>query len=258
MKQCILQQPLQAEQHQNNIIVLEQHHKNNEKTFIDPNYHSIMLNANQSINLSYEYSDNTGENISDKNLTYVDLTGVYWIWKNVNNYVYKGNSHYCRFFTTKDNKIMSSFEMLDILQEYDAIIATCARLEGRTVYQIFNDFHGHENMDICKEVIADICPEYSKDFDYVIINGEYSSLYNMMIAKCEIYNSYCEWLFSVLFELENRLRILGRLDFSENDYQRKVFGFIGERLLLVWLEHNKINYCEMPVQHFNSDLQKDS
>lgn len=240
----------------NKIKIFEQHHKLGKK-FDDPNYYTLQLNSCVNENMGFDYRDNTGDNISNKNLTYVDLTGVYWIWKNVNDCEYKGNIHYCRFFTAYNDKIMTSEEMLEILGETDAIVCTFARLAGRTVYQIFNDFHGHENMDSCREVINDICPEYLQNFDDVIVNGEYSSLYNVMVAKTEIFNSYCEWLFLVLFELEKRLDKLGRLNFTEDDYQRKVFGFIGERLLLVWLKHNNINFREVPVQHFNSELRKD-
>lgn len=241
----------------NKIKIFEQHHKQG-KTFTDPNYYTIQLNAFKNEDLGFQYKDNTGDNISHKNLTYVDLTGVYWIWKNVHDCEYKGNVHYCRFFTSENDEIMTSDEMVQLLQGTDAIVCTFARLEGRTVYQIFNDFHGHENMDSCREAIQDTCPEYLQDFDDVVVNGEYSSLYNMLVAKSEIFDSYCEWLFSVLFELEERLQKLNRLDFTEDDYQRKVFGFIGERLLLVWLKHNNINYKEIPVQHFDSELKKDS
>lgn len=238
------------------VKIFEQHHEQG-KSFDDPNYYTIQLNACKNKDLNFEYKDNIGDNISNKNLTYVDLTGVYWIWKNVHDCDYKGNVHYRRFFISEDNKILSSDNILSILQNHDAIVCTFARLEGRTVYQIFNDFHGHENMDICREVIKDIEPDYLQSFDDVVINGEYSSLYNIMIAKTEIYDNYCEWLFKILFELEKRLDKLGRLNFTEDDYQRKVFGFIGERLMLVWLKYNNINYIEVPVGLFNENLEKE-
>lgn len=43
-------------------------------------------------------SDNTGDNISDRNYLYCELTGTYWLWKNVQADV-KGLFHYRRVLT---------------------------------------------------------------------------------------------------------------------------------------------------------------
>ena len=59
--------------------------------------------------------------------------------------------------------------------------------------------------------------------------------------KRELADSYCAWLFDILFELENRLDIS---DYNAND--RRVFGFVAERLLDVWLETNHIRYKNIP------------
>ena len=64
----------------------------------------------------------------------------------------------------------------------------------------------------------------------------------MFICKKDILDSYCEWLFSILFELENRIDINNR-----NDYQKRVYGFISERLLTVWILKNKLNVHEYPL-----------
>lgn len=38
--------------------------------------------------------DDTGENISDKNCYYSELTGLYWVWKNCHDVDYVGTCHY--------------------------------------------------------------------------------------------------------------------------------------------------------------------
>ena len=65
--------------------------------------------------------------------------------------------------------------------------------------------------------------------------------FNMFIMKKELADQYCEWLFDVLFELEKRLDISS---YSAND--QRVFGFVSERLLDVWLEENKVKYRDIP------------
>ena len=65
--------------------------------------------------------------------------------------------------------------------------------------------------------------------------------FNMFIMKKELSDAYCAWLFDILFELEKRLDISG---YSKND--QRVFGFVSERLLDVWLETNGIKYKNIP------------
>ena len=52
-------------------------------------------------------------------------------------------------------------------------------------------------------------------------------------------NVYCEWLFKILFEVEKRTDIS-----SYDSYQQRLYGFLGERLLNVWLRHRqaKVKY----------------
>ena len=52
----------------------------------------------------------------------------------------------------------------------------------------------------------------------------------MLIAPKEIFDAYSKWLFDVLFELEKRTDIS-----SYDTYQARIYGFLSERLLLVWL-----------------------
>ena len=61
--------------------------------------------------------------------------------------------------------------------------------------------------------------------------------------KSELFDSYCEWMFDILFELEKRLDIS---DYSA--YDARVFGFVSERLLDIWIKTNKLTYINIPVE----------
>ena len=64
----------------------------------------------------------------------------------------------------------------------------------------------------------------------------------MFICKKEIIDQYFEWLFSILGELENIV------DISEYDqYQKRIYGFLSERLFNVWLDNQKYNIKEIDV-----------
>ena len=55
----------------------------------------------------------------------------------------------------------------------------------------------------------------------------------MIIAKREVLMEYCEWLFPVLLELNDKLGIL------DDKYQNRYPGFLSERLLNFFFEKNR-------------------
>lgn len=61
-----------------------------------------------------------------------------------------------------------------------------------------------------------------------------------MIMPKSIYDCYCEWLFSILFE------VLKDLDLSEYDKNsQRAVGFMAERLLTVWLLNQNYRIKEL-------------
>ncbi|SQB29178.1 Uncharacterised protein [Citrobacter koseri] len=68
------------------------------------------------------------------------------------------------------------------------------------------------------------------------MHGRKISLYNMFVGKADVVNQYCQWLFPLLDEVNKQI------DFSGYDsYQKRILGFMAERLFNVWIEHNKRN-----------------
>ena len=71
-------------------------------------------------------------------------------------------------------------------------------------------------------------------------------LTNMMIAKADIYNAYCSWLFDILFEVEKRSDLT-----SYSIQEARIFGYLSERLVDVWVTHNDIDCIE--YQNINTE-----
>lgn len=75
------------------------------------------------------------------------------------------------------------------------------------------------------------------------------SIGNMWITRKDIYDRYCCWLFDILFEVENRLDMTGY-----DAYQQRVFGFLSERLLRIWLIMQRERIWEENVEQMEIQM----
>lgn len=195
------------------------------------------------LNLGY-IKDNTGENISDKNKNYCELTGLYWAWKNLNA-DFIGLAHYRRHFTVKKGKDKRTLpitrnELEPFLNKYDVILPKKRNYFIETNYNQYIHAHHKEDLDTTRAILTEKYPEYIEAYDSSMKKTS-GHRFNMFIMSKDIFKKYCEWLFDILFELENRLDISS---YSIND--SRVFGFVSERLLDVWIITNNITYKELP------------
>ncbi|WP_434290060.1 DUF4422 domain-containing protein [Clostridium botulinum] len=196
--------------------------------------------------------DNTGDNISLRNPNYCELTGLYWAWKNLK-CDYIGLCHYRRYFTNsnlfkkasnKNNKmdlILSKLEIENLLKEYDVILPQKRNYYIETIWSHYGNAHHIKDLEETKKIISELYPEYISSFDKVM-KGKKLHLYNMFVMDKENFNKYCEWIFSILFELEKRIDIS-----NYDNYQKRIFGFLSERLFNVWIVKNQKTVYEMDV-----------
>ena len=76
----------------------------------------------------------------------------------------------------------------------------------------------------------------------MIKHNDMASFYNMFYTTKKELNDYCKWLFSVLFEVEKRTNVE-----KYDGYQQRLYGFLSERLLNVWLDHRNARIKYLPV-----------
>ena len=162
-------------------------------------FYPIQVGAALTNTRFYHAQDNTGDNISDKNPHFCELTAHYWAWKNIRCDII-GLNHYRRFFDfyrsfasfspdrsfiNRDSFLKKKYcfpDLEKLLNDYDIILPSKRHYPYNVgtqyaVFHIVNDLH------ILKEVIHDVSPEYSTAFDTLMYHRNAYSGYNMFITR---------------------------------------------------------------------------
>jgi hypothetical protein len=214
------------------------------KKFCEPenkSYVPLHVGKNGKADLGY-LGDDTGDSISALNCYYGELTGVYWVWKNYSGCENIGICHYRRFFVNSDKKLMTSEEYDEILSEYDIIMPKIWTVEYYNSYwDAYADAHGEEQLIEEANVIKELYPEDYSVFCSVM-NGKENYFGNLMVTSRELYNEYCEWLFPIFVELSKRIN-----PDKYDEYHRRVYGFLSEQLLMVWVKKKNLKIYECDV-----------
>lgn len=203
-------------------------------------YKPLFVGADGKENTYGYLRDDEGDNISSKNCYYSELTGIYYIYKNVKDVDIIGTCHYRRYLVDSSDNLLNEKQIICYLKEYDCITSKCLTL-NYTYYYGFSKNHKPYYLDETRKVISRIYPEYLKDYD-ALVNDKHTYFGNIMIARRELFCDYCKWLFDILFELEDNIVIE-----EEDSYHRRIFGFISEFLWYLWVKHNNIKAKELKV-----------
>lgn len=205
----------------------------------DPIYIPLHVGRFNADDLGY-LGDDTGDNISEMNCYYSELTGVYWIWKNVQSSDYVGICHYRRYLINDQDRIFDESEFEKILKDYDMI--TSKRLKyDFTYYDGYADAHNINDLIETGKVLEEKYPEYYAVFEKLVHSNE-SYFGNIMVTSKELFDEYACWLFDIFFQVQKRIDVS-----SYDDYHKRVFGFISEFLLLVWVTVKKLKVYECMV-----------
>jgi hypothetical protein len=147
----------------------------------------------------------------------------------------------------KKKQIASESELLTILEKYDVILPRKRNYFIESIYSHYQHAHHIKDLELTRDVITELQPEYLECFD-TVMQGRKLHLYNMFVMPSEKVSEYCHWLFSILFELEKRIDVT-----QYDNYQKRVFGFIAERLFNVWILYNQLNVKYLPVVNLDGE-----
>ena len=184
-------------------------------------------------------SDRTGIQIADKNPYYCELTAMYWMWKNDIESDIIGLCHYRRYFTkvqlSNDSRyFLTENDIHNSLQQYDAIIPQ-KEYCYRGAYAGYLDCGKKNDLILTKKAIQKLYPDYIPFFEsaFEFSAGNYPA--NMIITSKQIFDAYSKWLFDVLFYVEEHTDLTGY-----TAAEARIYGYISERLLGVWLAKNRV------------------
>ena len=141
-------------------------HKKYEKLNNDI-YIPLQVGAALHNSLGY-HSDNTGDNISERNPYYSELTGLYWLYKNDSDCDITGLCHYRRYFINERNEVLLKEDIEHILNEYDIIVSEPLELESQSLYESYAVKHNKKDMDLTREAVSKLYPDYLDTFDEVM------------------------------------------------------------------------------------------
>lgn len=204
--------------------------------------------------------DNTGENISDKRLSFCEFTVQYWAWKNVKADYY-GLCHYRRYlsftntrYPTRDHGMVEERwlnqdsarkygqdnlgGMEELISRYDVITSEPAEVKQlvtpkgfqRTVLELWEANIGllleKGSISQMLELIDRLTPEYRRAAEEYLAGTKHRG-YNCYILREELFERLCQFQFPILFEIERYQKEHGCLS--------RVPGYVGEILYGIFM-----------------------
>ena len=235
-------------------------------THISPSYqlpqeYNYMLGGNflkaDEKNLGYVSHDHLSDSIALKNNYYSELSSLYQINQLIKAGLieedFVGLVHYRRFFTKyrisdfklqikkiihqplafKDieNSLIRESD-LKLASEKEFYLAKATKFPC-SVYEQYAKAHDINELDLAIDVIKKTFPDYVCSTS-TVMKRNFLYCCNMFIGHKKVIMQYCNWLFPILTQLESSI------NFSiKSDYQKRVFGYLSERLFNIWIEKHK-------------------
>lgn len=192
-------------------------------------------------------------NIDRFNPWFCELTALYYLHKH-STAKYVGLEHYRRCFVMQDNgsydvnssyNILPKSDAIEILEKYDAIVAFHQHTKGRSAYSFLEVSHYTKMFNAWLDIVEEGTPGF-KQFCLDRLHHDMLICCNMFIAKKELIDKYCEWLFP------NTRKFMKKYPVSEKKYRH--IGYLGEFTFGSWLLFNKYKLKLQPHIRFNKDL----
>ena len=178
--------------------------------------------------------DNQGDNISDRNGNYSELTGLFWLWKNKLNLNGSEDGDNRQYYGLSQYRRLLSFSEDDLLRLVDNDVDVV--LPYPMPYD--PDINAHhkryledDDWDAMLTALKELQPEYA-DYFPKVLEQQYLYNYNVILANKTVLREYCEWLFPILMRTEELSDPRGC------DRADRYIGYMGETLETLYFMKN--------------------
>ena len=166
-----------------------------------------------------------GDNIDFLNPWYCELTGLYYLWKHVDDEIV-GLEHYRRYFVNEKGNLLSEDEISDLLKDCDIL---CKEMVFKNNKKTL-DYLKNGKKFIYR--FLSFLPKTEKNyFLYQFRSAKKFAQCNMFICRKEIINEYCNWFFNTVINFNAK-------EFFNN---KRIIGYIAEFVFGYWLQMHKYN-----------------
>ena len=222
----------------------------------------ILSSADVDWMLKNTLSDAEGDNISNLNRFYNEMTVIYWVWKNyekIGNPDAVGFMHYRRHFILNDSlKFTGNYDedigltesiLSSVLSSYDLVHPKFLSNQKKIIDDIGEGLCslGGDTVKKAIQIVLDLIKErnheeYEKVFD-VLNSFNTGSLCNMFIMKKSLFFDYCNWIFPLLFGLD---KDLGR---NYKTGEERTVGWIAEILtsIYIFIKSKEVSHKQVSV-----------
>lgn len=196
----------------------------------NPSYvYPIQVGADLTDKVITKLRDNEGDNISTKNRNYCELTATYYAWKN-SRADYKGLCHYRRIFDIGNEQMQT---LLDRKADWDVILPYPS-IHYPNISTQHRRYTKDTDWNAMLAALKETAPDYLEAYNNLVSSGEkYFYNYNMLIAKAEIFDDYCSFLFKVLERAEELTTPKGA------ERADRFAGYMGENLTTLYFLKNR-------------------
>ena len=229
-----------------------------------------------------EFRDNNHDNIATKNAFYSELTALYYVWKNLKTPLV-GFCHYRRYllppsFTQwsrtcsirthgsgyiipeqhlfeklSQSQNIYQRKLIQCLGDSDIILPHPNPLPAGGFIEQYRMYHPIYPFFRMLALLAEFDNRIGLLAYQFFTQSRYAYWNNLFVTKWEIFDEYCQLLFTLLFKLEREINL------PDVTYQKRVFAFLSERLFNFWvwfkgLKISTIDWCLLDELNYQKEV----